>query len=115
MRIEAINGTRVAFHDGPVIASEADALDMLGATYGQDVDLIAVDVALLGDDFFKLRTGLAGAVLQKMQNYGARIAIVGDIERFTSQSVPLRNFVIESNRRGQTLFVPDLETLRARL
>lgn len=115
MRVESIAGQRVAFYDGPLITRETDANDMIGATYGLEVDVVAVPAASFADDFFWLSSGLAGAVLQKVQNYGLRIAIVGDISRFTAESPSLRDFVYESNRRGQTMFLPDRETLEARL
>lgn len=115
MQVETIGGARVAFYDGPVIAREADANDMIGATYGLEVDIVAVPVAGFVDDFFWLSSGLAGAVLQKVQNYGLRIAILGDISRFTTESPSLRDFVYESNRRGQTMFLEDRAALEARL
>jgi len=115
MRHETIGNTRVAFYEGPAIATEAAALDAMGETYGQEVDLLAFPVELLVDDFFWLSTGLAGAVLQKLTNYGFRVAIVGDIGRFTAESPSLRDFVYESNKVGRVLFVPDRVALEARL
>jgi hypothetical protein len=115
MQIETINGTRVAFYDGPPIASEADANDIIGATYGLEVDVIAVPAERFVDDFFWLRSGLAGAVLQKLQQYGFRFAVLGDISRFTAESPSLRDLVHESNRHGQTLFLADRAALEARL
>ncbi len=115
MNIETINGKRVAFYDGEPIAREMDANDIIGSTYGLEVDVIAVPAEKFSDDFFWLSTGLAGAVLQKMQQYGFRVAIVGDISRFTAESPSLRDFVYESNRHGQTLFLPDRTALEARL
>jgi hypothetical protein len=115
MRIETIKGKRVAFYDGPPIATETDANDIIGETYGLEVDVIAVPVAGFVDDFFWLRSGLAGAVLQKLQNYGFRCAVIGDISRFTAESPSLRDFVRESNARGQTMFLPDRAALEARL
>jgi hypothetical protein len=115
MLIETINGKRVAFYDGPQIASEADANDIIGATYGLEVDVIAVAAEKFVDDFFWLSSGLAGAVLQKMQQYGFRFAVLGDISRFTAESPALRDFVYESNRRGQTMFLADRAALEARL
>jgi hypothetical protein len=115
MDIETINGQRVAFYDGEPIAKEMDANDIIGATYGLEVDVIAVPAQKFVDDFFWLSTGLAGAVLQKMQQYGFRFAVLGDISRFTAESPSLRDFVYESNQRGQTLFLPDRAALEARL
>jgi hypothetical protein len=115
MHTEAIRGVTVGHYDGPMIASEADALDVIGETYGLGIDLIAFPADRLVDDFFWLSTGLAGAVLQKLQNYGFRVAILGDIGRFTAESPSLRDFVYESNKHGQILFLSDRAALEARL
>lgn len=115
MQVETVRGKRVAFYDGPPIASEADANDIIGATYGLEVDVITVSAEKFVDDFFWLSSGLAGAVLQKMQQYGFRFAVLGDISRFTAESPSLRDFIYESNRRGQTMFLPDRAALEARL
>ena len=115
MIIEPIKSLTVAHYDGPVMATEADAIDVIGSCYGLEVDVIAIPVERLADDFFRLRTGLAGAVLQKFQNYGFRVAIIGDIACWTAASGAFSDFVIESNRRGQVLFLPDLVSLESRL
>lgn len=65
----------------------------------------------LSPDFFRLSTGLAGAVLQKCTNYSFRLAIVGDISAHTAKSGPLRDFVYESNKRGDVRFVDSLADL----
>lgn len=115
MEITRIKDTTVAFYDGPAIAGEQDALDAMGACYGLDVDLLVLPVDRLAQDFFRLRTGLAGAVLQKFQNYGMRVAVLGGIDAWTSASQPLRDFVTESNRGRHVLFVADRAALEARL
>jgi len=115
MEIVTIGGKRVAFYDGPTISREAHANDIIGQTYGHEVDVIAVPAEKFVDDFFWLSTGLAGAVLQKMQQYGFRFAIIGDLSRFTAESPSLRDFIYESNKHGQTLFLPDRAALEARL
>jgi hypothetical protein len=101
--------------DGPSLGSEQSAVDLIGATYGQEIDLIALPVSRLGADFFQLRTGVAGAFIQKFMNYSYRLAIVGDISTHTANSQPLRDFVYESNKRKQVAFVPDLDVLAAKL
>ena len=115
MQVERISDTNVGFYDGPVVESEAAALDVIGATYGLEVDLVVLPVERLAEDFLWLSSGLAGAALQKFQNYGLRVAILGDISRFTAESPSLRDFVYESNKRGQVLFLADRAALAARL
>jgi hypothetical protein len=99
------NGFALA-SDGPLIASERDATDIIGDALGQGAELVVIPVARLSPEFFHLGSGLAGAILQKFTNYRIRVAIVGDISGFTERSAPLRDFVAESNRRGQVRFVP---------
>ena len=90
---------------GKLIASEADAVDIIGETYGTVTETVVIPVARLTPDFFRLGTGLAGAILQKFTNYQLRVAIVGDISAYTEKSAPLRDFVRESNRGTQVRFV----------
>src|SRR3954453_1256047 len=90
---------------GPMLAQESDALDIIGEAFGQQAELVVIPVGRLTPDFFRLGTGLADAVLQKFTNYNLRVAIVGDISAYTDTSVPLSDFVRESNRRGQVRFL----------
>jgi hypothetical protein len=91
--------------NGPMIASESDALDVIGEALGQQTELIIIPAARLPPEFFRLSTGLAGAILQKFTNYQLRVAIVGDISTYTERSAPLADFVGESNRGGAVRFV----------
>ena len=101
--------------EGPPIAGERDAIDLIGETYGTDVAWIALPAGRLSGDFLRLRTGMAGAFLQKLVNYQLRVAIVGDLSRQTSESRPLADFVAESNRGDHVWFVADEAELEARL
>lgn len=90
--------------DGLVITDTQSALDLLmSAKYDVGTKNIAIDKRLVADDFFALSTGLAGAILQKIINYGGRIAIYGDYSRYTSK--PLRDFMYESNKGRDVFFV----------
>ncbi len=91
--------------EGPQIASEADALDLIGEAGFSGADTLVIPVSRLSPDFFRLSTGLAGAILQKCTNYRLRVAIVGDISEYTAKSGPLRDFVYESNRHGAVRFL----------
>ncbi|GHE94294.1 hypothetical protein GCM10017786_29150 [Amycolatopsis deserti] len=97
------------------IASEADAIEAMGQLYGQEVEMVVLPVEQLDPGFFDLSTGIAGAVTQKFLNYGFRLAIVGDIERFTAASEALAAYVRESNRGRQVWFLSDVDALEARL
>jgi hypothetical protein len=56
------------------IRETTDIAAALGA--GMDGGGLLLDESQLGADFFDLRTGLAGEVLQKFTNYRVRLAIV---------------------------------------
>jgi len=101
--------------EGPPITSEADALDVIGATYGSEADWIAIPVERLPPDFFRLRTGLAGAILQKLVNYHFRVAIVGDVGEAVARSEAFADYVVESNRGADVWFIADEAALEARL
>ncbi|MDQ0376418.1 DUF4180 domain-containing protein [Amycolatopsis thermophila] len=115
--ITEISGVRTfrCAPEGPRIATEADALDLVGRLYWDEVELIVLPVERLAPEFFELSTGVAGAITQKLLNYGFRLAILGDIAPFTAGSAALAAYVAESNRGRQLWFVPDLDVLETRL
>jgi hypothetical protein len=101
--------------DGPLLGRESDANDLIGAAFGMDNVVAAVPAARLQPDFFRLRTGMAGAFIQKFVTYGLRLAIVGDISTEVAGSTALRDFVTESNRGKAVWFVADRAELARRL
>lgn len=91
-----------------VITDPQSALDLLmTAKYEAGTKNIVIDKALIVEEFFVLSSGLAGEILQKYVNYGARIAIYGDFSRYTSK--PLKDFIYESNQGRDVFFVPTRE------
>lgn len=112
-----LHGRRIllAAETGPLLAKESDAVDLVGEALGEGAEWIAIPTSRLAPAFFSLKTGLAGAMLQKITNYRLSLAVIGEISADALQSQPLRDFIAESNRRGQTLFVADLAELEARL
>jgi len=100
---------------GPPLDSEAAALDLIGEAYAHDVDTVAVPVERCPDAFFQLATGVAGAVAQKFVNYQCRLVVMGDISQHVSRSTAFRDFVHETNRRGQMWFVDSEDELAERL
>lgn len=104
------NGVRCAMvhSDGLVITDAASALELLmTAKYEAGTKNIIINKKLIIEDFFILSTGLAGEILQKLINYGGRIAIYGDYTRYTSK--PLHDFIYESNK-GKDVFFASTET-----
>jgi len=100
---------------GPPLRAEADAIDLIGdASYG-GASWVAVPAERLDGDFFALRTGLAGAVVQKFAQYGMGLAVVGDVSGHVAASDALRDLVREGNRGRSLWFVADLDELGERL
>ncbi len=93
----------------------AEAVDLIGEAMGADADWVAIPVGRLGEDFFRLRTGVAGEVIQKFVTYRRRLALVGDVSDQVAESDALRDFVIESNRGRHVWFVDSLAALEMRL
>jgi hypothetical protein len=61
----------------------------------------------IDEQFFDLRSGLEGEMLQKVVNYRLRLSIVGDFSIYESSS--LRAFIYESNRSNSIAFVRTVE------
>jgi hypothetical protein len=77
--------------------------------------LIVIPAERLSENFFRLRTGFAGSVIQKLVNYRRRLAIVGDISHWIAESNAFRDFVYEANKGRDVWFVKDLADLQVRL
>lgn len=115
MAIEKINDLNVMTLEstGPSLSSEQDALDVIGLTYGLDVDAVAIPVARFAPDFFTLSNRLAGHFIQKLQNYSMRLVILGDISTHLERSTALTDFVRETNRTGHHFFAADQAAMEA--
>jgi Domain of unknown function (DUF4180) len=111
MKIEThnINNTKIAevISDETVINKTEDGLDLLGNLYYQGFDRIVINEKNITQDFFDLKTGMAGEILQKFSNYRVRLAIVGDFSKYTSKS--LKDFIYESNKGRQINFLATIE------
>lgn len=101
--------------DGPALGTEADALDLIGAAGCAGAEMVVLPACRLAPAFLQLESRLAGAFLQKLANYGVRLAIVGDLSEALENSRALRDFVRESNRGRQIWFVTDELDLARRL
>jgi hypothetical protein len=99
--------------EGRKFRSDRDAVDLIGEAQG--AGLILIPAQRLEEDFFRLRTGVAGAFLQKFATYRRRVAILGDISRHVEESPALRDFVVEANRGDHVWFVETIEDLERRL
>ncbi|MEI6101878.1 MAG: DUF4180 domain-containing protein [Eubacteriales bacterium] len=93
-----VEGAEKAFTD------VQSALDfMMQISYETGCDSAVVLKECVPEEFFDLKTRLAGEILQKFTNYRFRLAIVGDFDNIQSKS--LRDFILESNLGKRYLFV----------
>ena len=117
MKVTSHNGLVICelSPEGELLGSQLTAPDLIGETYEADPDIIAVPLTRLAPGFLDLSTTIAGEVFQKMEQYGRRLAIVGDVTPQASASQALHGFITETNRRGHHLFAPDYQSLLARL
>ncbi len=115
--VREIHGVRVLEYDaaGKELRSEADAIEIITAASEQDTSVVVVAAEHLSPDFFHLRTGVAGAFLQKFLTYQLRIVIAGEVGQYTAESASLRAFVLESNRGAHIWFVANVSELEERL
>ena len=86
-----------------IINNTSDGLDLLGNLYYRDFDKIIIHEKNISPDFFDLKNGMAGEILQKFSNYRIRLAIVGDFSKHTGKSI--NDFIYESNKGRQVNFV----------
>ncbi|MDR3084435.1 MAG: DUF4180 domain-containing protein [Streptomyces sp.] len=101
--------------EGEAICGERDAMDLIGNAGYQGAHWVVIPAERFDEAFFRLRTRVAGDIVQKFVQYRMGLAVIGDISRHTQASSALRDFVRECNRGHQTWFVADLDELRERL
>lgn len=99
--------------DDYIIAKAEDGLDLLGNLYYQDFDRIIIHEENIIPDFFDLKSGIAGEILQKFSTYRVRLAIVGHFSKYIGKS--LQDFIYESNQARQVNFVASLPEALKRL
>ena len=117
MRIDDSTGIRVLHleAEGEPISTPDDASDLVGSAWSHNATVIAVPAERLDTEFFKLRSGLAGEITQKVVNYRLRLAVLGDIAEHVEASAALRDFVWDSNLGEHVWFVGDETELAEKL
>lgn len=108
MNIEKIEvgGNTIALINGSeiLVKDVQSALDLMATVrYETDSDRMVIDKSLISENFFDLKTRLAGEILQKFANYQVKIAIIGDFSKYESQS--LKDFIRECNRGSHVFFL----------
>jgi hypothetical protein len=101
--------------EGPELATEQDALDLIGATFGLGAEVLVVPVERFPARFFDMHAKLIGHFFSKIVQYGYRLVLLGDVGRHVEASTAFRDVVRESNRGRDVWFVADLAELDTRL
>jgi hypothetical protein len=107
--INEIEGVTIAeiISDSILIKETQDALDLMAESNYRGSCKIILHEKNIISDFFDLKTGLAGEILQKFSNYNVQLAIVGDYSKYSSKS--LKDFIFESNKYRRINFVKSVE------
>ena len=98
------NGKNIAIvkSNETLICDVQSALDFIAnINYETGCNRIVIYESVLCEEFFNLKTKIAGDILQKFINYQIRAAIVGDFTQYTSKS--LKDFIYECNN-GKDIF-----------
>jgi hypothetical protein len=112
-----LHGIRVAelAREGTPLQNDRDAVDAIASVSAHNAEIIVIPTERLDEDFFRLRTGIAGQVIQKFLTYRFRLVIMGDISERLRESSALRDFVYECNTSSDIWFVTRLDELNQRL
>ena len=115
--LREIAGARVyvCADQGARLATEQDALDAIGETYGMEVDWLAIPASRLALDFFNLETRVAGLMIQKFTNYQLPVVIFGAIPEPYNGGAALNAFIAEANRGRAVWFLEDLQEFADKL
>ncbi|MFA6367675.1 MAG: DUF4180 domain-containing protein [Bacteroidales bacterium] len=95
------------------IKNVSDALDLMANCYAKKASRLIIHEKNIVPEFFDLKTGILGDILQKFATYNFRIALVGDYSKFESKN--LKNFICESNKTERMLFVSSIEGAKEKL
>jgi PadR family transcriptional regulator AphA len=81
------------------LASEQDALELVGICGEYQSDCVMIHADNLSEEFFDLKTGVAGAILLKFSNYFIRAAAIVPPELVKQGK--FHEMVLEANRGNQ--------------
>jgi hypothetical protein len=115
IRVHKINKKKIAeiVSEEMIFSTIQDALDVMADASYRGATNVIIHESNIVPDFFDLKTGLAGKILQKFSNYNMKLAIVGNFKKHQSKS--LHAFMTESNRGNHIFFVPDVQTAKKKL
>lgn len=90
------------------------ALDLfMSVSYESGCHRIILAKELFCEEFFELRTKMAGEILQKCMNYHIKLAVYGDFSGHSGKA--LKDFIYESNQGHDFFFVGSVDEAVERL
>ncbi len=96
--------------DSFFISTIEDGVNLAGTAYFEQIDHLIVHQESFTNDFFDLKSGIAGEILQKFSNFRIRLSFIGDFTKYQSKS--LNDFIYESNRLNHITFVGKIEDIQ---
>jgi len=87
--IELISATEL-------LRTENDALDLIALCWEHETNALMIHCTALSEDFFKLKTKVAGDIIQKFINYGIKAAAI--IPQETIQKGRFKEMAVETNK-----------------
>lgn len=66
--------------EGKKLRNDRDAVELIGEALGIGARVVVIPVERFEADFFRLRTRIAGEIVQKIVQYRRRLVIVGDAD-----------------------------------
>lgn len=78
------------------LSTESDALDLIALCWEHEANALMIHHANLSEDFFKLKTKVAGDIIQKFINYNIKAAII--VPQKTIQKGRFKEMAMETNK-----------------
>lgn len=78
------------------LSSEQQVVDCISTCMENEIYTIVFPSKALSEDFFNLRTGLAGMALQKFLNYHVRVAVI--LENEEKYNERFKEMIMEANK-----------------
>lgn len=78
------------------LSEENDALDLIALCWEHEANAFMIHYVALSEDFFKLKTKVAGNIIQKFINYAIKVAII--VPQETIQKGRFNEMAMETNK-----------------
>jgi PadR family transcriptional regulator, regulatory protein AphA len=78
------------------LSTEQEALDLISLGWEHETQFLIIHYDALSEDFFKLKTKVAGDIIQKFVNYGIKVAAI--IPKETMEKGRFKEMALETNK-----------------